>query len=93
MWTDGGEGERVTLATRAKAEHSMATTEQRREPRVRLLNPEETWAFFDDKARELMGTSGADFLRRLDAGEYDEIAAEPEHRDIMYLAMLGAGAR
>jgi hypothetical protein len=57
------------------------------EPIVRDLTPEESRAFFDAKARELLGISGEEFVRRWRAGEYDEIADEPPF-DIMYLAMF-----
>lgn len=32
--------------------------------------------------------SGEEFIRRWDAGEYDAIADEPGHTDLVYLAML-----
>ena len=35
-----------------------------------------------------MGMSGEEFIRRWDAGEYDEIADSAGHRHIMSLAML-----
>ena len=58
------------------------------EPPVRDLSPEESRAFFDAKARELLGISGDEFVRRWNAGDYDEIADDPAHSDIMYLAMF-----
>lgn len=57
-------------------------------PPVIDLTPEESWAFFDDKAHELLGISGEEFVRRWNAGDYDEIADDGEHSDIMYLAMF-----
>ena len=60
-------------------------------PPVVELNYEESQAFFDEKARELLGISGAEFLRRWNAGEYDEIADEPGNSDYIYLSMLGQG--
>ena len=59
------------------------------EPPVRDLSPEESRAFFDAKASELMGISGDEFVRRWNAGEYDDVADDPAHSDIMYLALLG----
>jgi hypothetical protein len=56
-------------------------------PAIRDLNPEESWAFFDDKARTLLGITGEEFRRRWNAGEYDAIADDPPW-DIMYLAMF-----
>ena len=55
----------------------------------RDLSPAETRAFFDKKALSLLGISGDEFRRRWQAGDYDEIADDPEHSDIMYLALLG----
>jgi hypothetical protein len=56
---------------------------------VRDLSPEESRAFFDSKARALLGISGEEFVRRWNAGEYDEIADDPAHSDLMYLVLLG----
>ncbi len=58
-------------------------------PQIIELSPEESRAFFDDKARTLLGISGEEFLKRWNAGDYDEIADDPDHSDIMYLAILG----
>ncbi len=60
-------------------------------PPVIELDEEESRRFFDDKARTLLGISGEEFVRRWHAGDYAEIADDPEHPDIMYLAMLGIG--
>ena len=60
-------------------------------PPVVELNLEESRAFFDEKARQLLGISGEEFLRRWNAGEYVEIADEPGNSDLIYLAMLGGG--
>jgi hypothetical protein len=45
-------------------------------------------AVFDYQARKVMGMSGEEFLRRYDAGEYDEAADEPGHGHVMSLIML-----
>ncbi len=68
---------------------TTATTE----PQVRVLSDEDGQALFEAQVQELLGLSAAEFLRRWHAGEYDAIADDPEHWDILYLAMLGAGAR
>lgn len=65
------------------------TTIGERLPGVIDLNPEESKAFFDDAARQLLGISGDEFAARWAAGEYDDIADDPEHREVLYLAMLG----
>jgi hypothetical protein len=60
------------------------------EPRThaQVLNTVERWAFFDEQARALMGMSGDEFLRRWDAGEFEACADDPEHPEIMHLALL-----
>ncbi len=58
-------------------------------PPVIEMTIEESWAFFDDKARTLLGISGDEFHRRWNAGDYAEIADSDDHGDIMYLALLG----
>ena len=55
---------------------------------VEVLTPEQAWLSFDRQARELLGMGGEEFIRRWDAGEYDAIADEPGHTDLVYLAML-----
>jgi hypothetical protein len=71
----------------------MTATTDRTIPGIQDLNPEEWREYFDRMARELMGMSGAEFIERWNAGEYDAIADEPEHWDALYLAMLSAGDR
>lgn len=54
-----------------------------------VLPPEEARAFFDRKARAILGISGPEFLRRWDAGEYRNLTEETrEERDIMRVAEL-----
>jgi len=43
---------------------------------------------FEEAARRIAGMSGAEFIRRFDAGEYAGIADDAEHREIIELAML-----
>jgi hypothetical protein len=52
------------------------------------LTHEEAVAYFDAEVRRDLGISGDEFLRRLDAGEYDAIYDDPEHREIGHLEML-----
>lgn len=49
---------------------------------------EEGRRLFDAQARKLMHMSGDEFLRRWDAGEFAAIADDPDHPEIMRLAML-----
>jgi hypothetical protein len=51
------------------------------------LTPEESRAFFDEMARELLGISGDEFLRRWDAGEY---YFDIDHPDVVKIDHLGA---
>jgi len=60
---------------------------------VRFATPEEGRELFDEQARKLMGMSGEEFIRRWDAGEYDEIFDTPGHRHILHLAFLIPFAR
>ena len=71
----------------------MAAPGKRRNGQVRRLNPEESRQFFDEQARKALGMSGDEFLRRWDAGEFDAIADDPDHPEIMHLAMLIPFAR
>jgi hypothetical protein len=57
------------------------------------LSPEEGRALFEREARRLVGMSGEAFLRRLDAGEYDNLDDVPENWNIMRLEMLISFAR
>ena len=65
----------------------IATTEQRLDG-VKELTPEEGRAFFEDEVRRLLGISGEEFLRRLDAGAYDNVYDDPSHRHIGHLELL-----
>ncbi|MEA2531954.1 MAG: hypothetical protein QOG89_3598 [Thermomicrobiales bacterium] len=66
----------------------MVVTAQQTESRVQLYSPEQTREAFDDLAQELMEVSGAEFIRRWDAGEFADIADDPDRPEIMRLAML-----
>ncbi len=71
----------------------MDTTIPDTEPRPRELSPEEGRAFFDQRARALVGMSGEEFIRRLDAGEFDAILDDPDHDAYMRLALLSPFGR
>jgi len=53
------------------------------------LSPEETRAWFERDAQALLGISGDGFLRRYDAGEYDEIFDDPDHRHVLRMYFWG----
>lgn len=48
----------------------MAAPRETEADAYRELTPAESWALFDDAARHYLGLSGAEFLRRWDAGAY-----------------------
>lgn len=54
---------------------------------VVYLTQEEAVALFEEDVQRELGISGAEFLRRLDAGEYDDIYDDPKHRYIGHLEM------
>lgn len=53
-----------------------------------VLDPAEGRALFDRQARRLLNMSGADFLRRWEAGEYRTLPDTPEARKVMRVAYL-----
>jgi hypothetical protein len=55
---------------------------------IDFLEGEEARAYFDREARELVGMSGQEFLRRLDAGEWDDVIDDRGYEDHLYLASL-----
>ncbi|MBA3413944.1 MAG: hypothetical protein H0U10_01800 [Chloroflexia bacterium] len=52
------------------------------------LTAEETAEYFDRQARTLLGMSGEEFLRDLDAGRWDDVIDDPDYRDVLYLALF-----
>jgi hypothetical protein len=63
-------------------------------PAIVEFTREESWADFDAIASERLGLSGEEFLRRLDAGEFEEIVDDPiNHPWVGYLAQLSAYVR
>jgi hypothetical protein len=73
---------------RTEERTTMATTYGETTENIQWLTPDEGREFFDRQARRLLGISGEDFLRGWDAGEYDAIADDPDHPEVMRLAML-----
>jgi hypothetical protein len=66
----------------------MALPNQDADNGIIWLDDEEARAYFDATARELLGMSGEEFLRRLDAGEWRAVIDDGEHSDHLYLAMM-----
>jgi hypothetical protein len=67
----------------------MSTTTATGECEVREATAAEGRELFDSRARELLGISGQEFLRRWDDGEYQE-STDP---DVSTLAVLMPFAR
>lgn len=68
-----------------RVEHESEALELELPPTI-WLTQEESWAEFDRRAREVAGVSGEEFIRRLDAGEYDNTPDDPEHWDLIDLS-------
>lgn len=62
-------------------------------PAVREISRAEARSIFDAQARKLVGLSGAEFLRRYDAGEFDALLDAPEHPELMELLALESFGR
>ena len=66
----------------------MAITRTPVDGGIRFLDDDESRAHFDRQAQRLLGISGEEFLRRYDAGEYEEPQDDRQMRAVMKLAML-----
>ena len=74
-------------------EEPMALRAEQANGQIQWLTDEEGRAFFDAQARRLLQMSGDESLRRWDAGEYDAVADDPGHSEVMQLAVLIPFAR
>ena len=68
--------------------HESVENEESVRDSIIILEDDEARAYFDATARELLSMSGEEFLRRLDAGEWEEVIDDGEHRDHLFLAMM-----
>jgi hypothetical protein len=66
----------------------MATAHQPEQSQIRFLDDDESHAFFDAQARRLMNMSGEEFLRRYDAGEFDEVLDDPRCRGMAVMISM-----
>ncbi len=71
----------------------MALPQEQPDNGIRFLDDDEGRDFFDAQARELMGMSGEERLRRYDAGEYKDIKDDGEDGDLIMLIMMIPFAR
>ncbi len=63
----------------------MAQTPTKDEIIVKELTLEEGWELLDKQAQKYLGMSGKEFVKKWEAGEFDE---DPDQPEIMHLAML-----
>jgi hypothetical protein len=66
----------------------MAITPEKKSEGIRFLSDEESHQLFDAEARRLMNMSGEEFLRRYDAGEFQDQMDGPLHHNLVALVML-----
>ena len=57
-------------------------------PGVQWLTDDEARAIFDAEARRVMGMSGAEFLRRYDAGEFDDHPDTSAEEDLTFWSLV-----
>jgi len=63
----------------------MAQAPAKNENVVRELTLEQGWDLLDKQASKYLGISGKEFVKRWEAGKYDE---DPDQPELMRLAML-----
>lgn len=51
------------------------------------LTDKELWGLFDVEVQRLLGISADEFVRKLDAGEYGDDLDDPDHWELMHLAI------
>jgi translation elongation factor EF-Ts len=65
----------------------MSTHTDEKLPPIKELTPEETWEMFDRKAREHLGISGEEFIRRYEVGEITDEQVDFDS-EVAMLAMM-----
>ena len=63
----------------------MAQTRPKAKRRRTTFTPEEGRAHFDEQARRLLGMEGEEFVRRWEAGEFDD---NPDRRGVIELSIV-----
>jgi hypothetical protein len=74
-------------------ERMMVAEAQDYDNQVVWLSRADEIAYFEEQARALLGMSGEEFRRRLDAGEFADVIDDPDCSDVLYLALLARVAR
>ncbi len=67
--------------------------EQVDDPEIVWVSPEDGRRMFDEAAREWLGISGEEFIRRYDAGEYADMVETEDNRRVIDLHLLRNFAR
>jgi len=78
----------LTVVSKTTHVDDIEMEEAEEDPEVVVLSAEEARRAFDYQARATLNMSGEEFVRRWEAGEFDEIADTAGHRHIIKLAML-----
>lgn len=81
------------VRSRPKIKAPGVTRQIVRETTYHAAGAEEGREIFDRQARKALGISGAEFLRRWDAGDYRRVADDADGRKVRRLAMLMPFAR
>jgi hypothetical protein len=71
----------------------MALAPERDNSGINFLSDADSHRFFDAQARQLIGMSGDEFIRRDAAGEFAEPLDDRKRRAVMKLRMLSSFAR
>ena len=69
------------------------TTRSKPSEEIRWLDRAETFEMFDRVVRDRLHISGKEFIRRWDAGEYQDLEDDDRHPDLAYLGGLIPFAR
>ncbi len=69
------------------------TTDELEIPEIVYVSPEDGRQMFDQAAREWVGMSGEEFIRRWEAGEFAHIPDDEAHRHYVDLVVLIPFAR
>ncbi|MCA9860868.1 MAG: hypothetical protein KC438_14160 [Thermomicrobiales bacterium] len=68
--------------------HPIESEEYEAPEGVTYLSGEEARAYFEQEIQRLLGMSGDEFLRRYDAGEYEDMEETLENRNFLRASFL-----
>jgi len=72
----------------AALQHPIEPDEYESPEGVTYLTGKAALDYFESEIQRLMGMSGAEFIRRYDAGEYETMEDVPENRHVLEAAFL-----